>query len=219
MKDRYFRYVIERESGEIQEYFVEYINNKDITIVLPTEGFEWAKSENVGCSNCPLKDNEYCNFALSIHHFIEFFKDFNSYEAVSVTVYSNDLTITKLTTIQQTALSILNLIVPFSECPKFSIFREVSLNHYPFESFENVLVRALGYYYLNYINHSNHNDISMYDRFLMIFSDMREPIRNVCNVLRKTENKDATLNALILLDTYILLMTDIIEKYKHHPVI
>lgn len=211
MKDKFFRYVIEKNNVS-KEYYIEFINDNDIAVPLTKEDYSWAKANSINCSACLNEDvNEYCNLALNISYFIDFFSEFNSFDNVIVTVQTDSYTLTKATTIQQTALSILNLIIPFSGCPLFIPMKEIAKNHIPFESVENILIRLIGNQAFQiYRKDKNLKNFNITDCITKLES-MREPIKNISNVVRNITPNDAVINSLILLDTYIFIMSDILE--------
>lgn len=212
MISKFYRYIIEKDAIYTKEYFIDFINEYDILVPLIDNDYQWAKSTLFDCSNCKLKQtNEYCNLALQLSYFINFFAEFNSYDNVIVTVQTNTYTITKATTIQQTALSILNLIIPFSGCPTFQPLMQAARNHIPFEPVESLLIRVLGFYSFEMIKNKTEYSKNVFDQFLNQINQMHEPIRNICNIIRKREIKDASVNSLILLDSYLTIMSDMLE--------
>lgn len=212
MIEKFYRYIIEKDNTIVKEYYIEFLQNDDIAVPLVDDNYSWASSNNFNCSGCPLKHvNEYCNLALHLSYFIDFFTDFNSYDNVLVTVQTNTYTITKATTIQQTALSILNLIIPFSGCPKFKYFVKAAKNHIPFETVESLLIRVFGFYSFELIRNKKALPVDAIDNFVRDIEQMHEPIRKICEVIRSKQKNDASINSLILLDSYFLIMSDMLE--------
>ncbi|WP_372963937.1 DUF6901 family protein [Marinobacter sp.] len=110
----------------------------------------WTRLEHCQCTNCPLKkgDVEFCPAATEILPVVEVFKAEDAYQKVDVTVTDKRRTYFKQTTLEESLRSLLGLKMATSGCPVLSELKPMALDHLPFATNDEFIMRSVGYYLL-----------------------------------------------------------------------
>jgi uncharacterized protein YdcH (DUF465 family) len=209
---KFYNYIIEKGSTT-DEYLIEFAQNNEILVPLIDEDFQWAQINNLNCPKCKFKDqNQYCNLALNLSYFLKFFSKYNSYDDVIVTVQTDEYTLHKATSAQKVALSILNLLIPFSGCSNLDKLKYISQYHIPFELPQEMLIRLVGNYMVE--NFKNNNELFIKDiknEIHTILNDIGNTIKSISHYFRTLSSSDTIINSLILFDTYLIIMDDFLD--------
>jgi len=166
----------------------------------------WTRLDFHQCRNCPLDPDNvpHCPIALSIKEVVSDFRDRVSYEEAEVLVETRERRYVEKTTMQRGLSSILGILMVTCGCPIMDKLRPMVRFHLPFPSMLETTFRTTSTYLLGQF-------------FLMkrgrpadfTFQGLAEIYRNVTFVnkamaerIRALSLKDASINALVLLDLF-----------------
>ena len=175
----------------------------------------WTKLETHQCNNCPLNKEEhpYCPVATNLVELVDCCDAFMSHDDIKVEVYMPGRIVTKETTLQRAASSLLGLLIATSSCPHTEFLKPMARFHLPLASEEETIYRATSMYMLaQYFRHRQGKDvdlemqglIGMYRNLAIINQAMAKRLREICN-------RDSTVNAIVLLDLFTKTLPDTIE--------
>lgn len=142
-----FRYIFTLDNGEKLDFTI------DANRGLPDERelhADWTLLSYQQCPNCPLKPSEHrhCPVAIDIESIAGIFGSIKSFDRVNVRVISPNREYSKETDAQTGLNAMLGLVMSTSRCPILSELRPMALNHLPFSTLEETLVRTAGMYLL-----------------------------------------------------------------------
>jgi hypothetical protein len=166
---------------------------------------EWTKLDVCRCTNCPLAGQvEYCPVAVSLSQVVESFKDSVSYEAALVTVTTRARLYQQATTLQRGLSSIIGIYNVTSGCPILDRLRPMVRFHLPLASSEETAYRAISTYLMTQYFAMRHGATPDWE--LRVLAQIYEAIEHVekglSDRLRHASNKDANVNAVILLSVF-----------------
>ncbi|MEE9465475.1 MAG: hypothetical protein V3W14_07905 [Candidatus Neomarinimicrobiota bacterium] len=176
----------------------------------------WARSEDWPCVECDLanKRHGHCRVVRNIAVIVEQFRDVASFDIADVTVESDQRTYSRRQIPVQDALSsLLGLILTTSGCTVLDLLRPMARLHLPFASVEETTLRAVSTYLLAQyfrLKHGLSVDWNL-DGLLEIYRRIGAININVCEQLRTAVSQDASLNAVIVLDTFAQMLHGSIE--------
>ena len=203
----WFKYKFNFAEKASREFLV-HLDRQTLDLVLEKREVipDWALLHNDRCINCTLdeKKNKYCPVAVNILDLIEFFKDGVSYEEVEITVLTETRSYFKKTTLQKGISSLLGIYMSTSGCPILNRLKPMVRFHLPFASPEETTFRALSSYLLG--QHFKHKKGKPGDWDLNFLSRTYEEIhlvnKSFCQRLINANIKDASINAIIILDNF-----------------
>ncbi|NQU29012.1 MAG: hypothetical protein HQ528_12040 [Candidatus Marinimicrobia bacterium] len=179
---------------------------------------EWTKIDyEPRCDQCPIADSgaEYCPIAVNLIDVVKAFKDSNSYDIVNCKVETQARTYLKADVSIQTALSsLLGIIMVTSGCPAMDKLRPMVKFHLPFASIEETIYRASAMYLLaQYFRkkQGNRAEIEL-DGLIAIYKRIDHINARLCRRLRSATNKDASLNAVVVLDVFAKMIPMSVEE-------
>lgn len=192
----------------VEKVFVVKIQCEDLRIITEKkeEYSDWAKLDNFKCRNCPLDltKHKYCPVAVNLIDIIDFFSTMHSYEDVKISVETVQRTYSKQSTVQEGVSSIIGLIMPTSGCPIMGKLKPLVKFHLPFSSLEETEFRIFSMYliaqYLKNIKGLN-PDWELKD-LKNIYSDIMVVNKNIAQKIAELEEKDASINALVILNNF-----------------
>lgn len=120
---------------------------------------KWTALEHCQCSNCPLKKDKvkYCPAALDLQDVIVAFKKEPAFQKVDVKVVAPNRSYTKRTGLEEGLRSMMGLIMATSGCPLLSELKPLALNHIPFSSNDEFVLRSVSIYLMQqYFNQREH---------------------------------------------------------------
>jgi len=145
---------IKRHTMHKTNYYLEFQNSKrDFHLTIPpntnrcgsTQIPDWARLACHQCSNCPLnaKDTEYCPAALDMIDLAERFSHSNSYDTVTMHVWTYGEMHTIRTDLQRALSYIYLAIVAHSSCPHAALLAPVMKFGKMFIDFDDAIFYAL----------------------------------------------------------------------------
>lgn len=167
---------------------------------------EWTALSFHQCPNCPLSQEEHprCPVAASLVDLVEFFKALASYEEVDVQIESYQRRYTKHTSVQQAVSSLLGIYMVTSGCPVLDRLRPMVRFHLPFATIEETAYRAISMYLMaQYFRRKRglRPDWEL-DGLVAIYEAVQTVNQTFFQRLRHLQGKDASANALIILDCF-----------------
>ncbi len=171
----------------------------------------WTALSHCQCSHCPLKveTTPHCPLALSTAPLVEFAKDMASYSEMKVEVITKERTYQLDTTAQRAMSSMLGLIIPTSGCPLTECLRPLARYHVPDASPEETLARVMSFYLLSLHvadrRSAEHKPVA-FDKLKRIYDDLHTINRHMAERLKTVCEKDSTLNAIVILDTFTMFL-------------
>lgn len=176
----------------------------------------WARFDYLVCEGCHLNisDQSFCPVAVNIASVIKAFKDAYSYDVVDVTVETQDRMYAKLQVpIQQPLSSLLGIIMVTSGCENLDKLRPMAKYHLPFASTEETIYRATSMYLLaQYLRYKKglKPDWDMTE-LVDIYDNIDQINANICKRLQEASKKDASLNAVVILDVFAQMISTSFE--------
>jgi hypothetical protein len=178
---------------------------------------EWTNLSNNQCTNCPLstKDIQHCPLAVSLDPILQDMSKVISYENISIKVTTNQRVISQNTTAQRGLSSLMGLVIATSGCPHTSFFKPMARFHLPMAEASETLYRASSMYLLAQYHRQveGHKPDWEMDGLQNVYKNMQVVNRHIASRLREVCEKDAMLNALILLDLFTQTVPPNIDEY------
>ncbi len=167
---------------------------------------KWAKLKNFMCPNCTLnkKVHKYCPVAVSIDNIIEDFSEYFSYEMVDVVIETEARSYFKYTSLHEAINSLIGVFMVASGCPVLEKLKPMIRVHLPFSTLRERKYRVLTMYlFAQYFLYKRGETPDWdFENLVAIFKEVRIVNKNFCNKLSEIKVKDATINALISLDSF-----------------
>lgn len=164
----------------------------------------WAALDYHRCPNCPLDENvhPYCPAACSITEIVSASNDLFSYTRVNVEVQTPERTVSADTTLQRAVSSLFGLTLAVSGCPHTAFFKPMARFHLPLASEEETIYRVTSMYLLaQYFRHKQGEDADMdLSNLAEIYRNLQIVNKHMAGRLRGACDKDATVNAVVILD-------------------
>lgn len=177
----------------------------------------WTELEFYKCPNCPYskQNHTHCFVAKQLAPVIERFSDICSYDEIDLEVITDERRVLQHTTAQRAISSLIGLMFAASGCEHTAYMKPMARFHLPLASQEETTFRAAGMYLLAQyfkLAADKGGKLEMvglkkiYDDLHTVNVAITGRIRNAC----KTE---ASVNAIVLLDTRANLMPFVIEDH------
>jgi len=165
---------------------------------------DWTKLDFHKCPNCPLETNKYCPAAVGTIELIEFFDDVSSIEEIDVRIETDSRTYSKHTSMQHGVSSMLGICMATSGCPIIAKLKPMARFHLPFASAEETTFRAMSMYLLGqyFLQLRNMKPDWKFKKLEKIYKDIQIVNRSFARRLKAVAKDDASLNALVILDTF-----------------
>jgi hypothetical protein len=183
---------------------------------VPVSPPAWTKLDFKQCSHCPLKSEEkpYCPLSVNLVNFIKHFNEIKSYEEVTVEVITQRRTISRRIPIQDALSAMMGLIIPTSGCPHTAYFRPMARFHLPLADAAETIYRSASMYMLaQYFLHHRGNSVDFeFKGLTTIYQNMQILNSAIAHRLRAATKTDSSVNALILLDIFTLVLPTAIEE-------
>jgi hypothetical protein len=201
-----------------QETFELVIDRRtlELTAPAPQTAPGWAQLAFHQCPNCPLKADAHplCPAAAKLADIVPRFEPLLSYDTVRLEVETEERTIVGETTAQQALSSLLGLIMATSGCPHTEFLKGMARFHLPLASEEETLFRSVATYLL--AQHLRQRAGAPADPELAglqrIYAALRLVNAAFTKRLRAAGRADATLNALVLLDVFAILVPSAVDE-------
>jgi len=221
-----YKYIFEFENQSEKEFLIE-LDKATLQLIdnrAAGEYPDWALLAYNKCDHCTLtaKQKKYCPVAANLSEIVDFFSDFYSVERVNVTVETENRSYFKKAALQKGISSLMGIYTVTCECPVLSKLRPMVRFHLPFATSEETLYRGISMYLVGQYYRSISGEIPDWELkgLLKIYDDVHLCNQTLYRRISGINNKDAGVNALIILDTFasfinISLDRDRIMKYSY----
>ena len=173
---------------------------------------DWTQLAVHQCPHCPFTADErpHCPLASAITGVVDAFKDIPSFTPVDVEVVTAERSITASTTTQRGVSSLMGIIGPASGCPHTAYFRPMARFHLPFATEQETVYRAASMFLLAHFFRSETSD-DWLEHAKRIYANMGILNHAFAERLRSASGKDASINALVILDLFAKMMPFIFD--------
>lgn len=202
-----YKYKFVFEDGSEKEVELQ-LDKETLQIILPENELkpEWARYENFGCHQhvCGSLYGEYCPIALNLQPLIHLFSNLPSFTKAKIYVEANDRTYFKETSIQSGIGSLIGIIMVTSGCTTLSKLRPMVHYHLPFATIEETEFRVFSMYALaQYLKMRKglEPDWNLAD-LKKLYEDIQIINRNIAQKIADLEKMDASINAVVILNTF-----------------
>jgi len=214
----FFEYQFKFEDGTEQDIRIhldpvtlEYIPERTLA------GDEWTRLDHHQCNACPFEAGARadCPLALCIEDLVKVFQEKFSYERAEITVETNERTYFKKTTMQKGLSSILGILMVSSGCPVMAKLRPMVRFHLPFCSVLETTFRTTSTYLLGqfFLMQKGKAPDFTFQGLVDIYRDVNMVNKGMGDRIRSMAGKDASINALIVLDMFALDIPLSIEEH------
>ncbi len=184
------------------------------TLALITERREdtpaWAKLDFHQCPNCPLSKSIHpcCPIAANLSGIAETFKDRSSFEPVDVSVFVEERTYVKATTVQHGLSPLLGIIMTTSGCPIMEPLKPMVRYHLPFASLEETVFRMVSMYLVGQFlrNHEGKTAEWNVGGLARIYGEVEKVNKGFGKRMHAAAQNDANVNALVNLDIFAMMV-------------
>ena len=182
---------------------------------------DWTRLDYHQCENCPLKpdDVEHCPAAVDAIDILERFQSVFSYETATITVRTIERDFIKQTDLQTALQSIIGLIMATSGCPILRQLKAMAHHHLPFSSPNETLYRTVSNHLLKlYLKRRRRGDDDdsrgedEMESLLALYTELQTVNGAFVKRITKAAEKDANLNAIVLLFTISALVHASLEE-------
>ena len=176
---------------------------------------EWTQLAYRKCPNCPLTDDQHprCPIAANLVDVVEYFKDSISHQEAEIEITTASRRYLKRTALQNGISSLIGIYMVTSGCPIMDKLRPMVKSHLPFATAEETLYRILSMYLLaQYFVYKNGQKPDWdLQQLCEIYEEVQIVNRSFCQRLSDIHVKDASLNAVVSLDSFAALTTFSLE--------
>jgi hypothetical protein len=192
--------------------FTVLMDKKTLNAISPEGSSEepWTKLDFCKCSVCPLDSEKVrnCPIAYNISGLAKKFSDIFSVEEADITVRVEDRSYYKKDTVQQGLRSVLGIYLAASGCPHMEILKPMARFHLPFASMEETIYRHASNYllgeYFEYLE-SGKMDFK-FENIITKYRNIDKVNHGICNRIEFATDKDASKNALVILNVIGVIM-------------
>lgn len=212
----YYKYTIKFPDAEEQVIDIQ-IDSHTLTAMPASDSQppDWARLEFCKCSVCPFgSEREFCPVAANLAGVTRLFADKASVDIVEVRVISHEREYFKKTSLQNALSSIIGLYMATSGCPVMEPLKPMARHHLPFATLEETAFRAISTYLLQQYKNKQKGGQPDWD-----LTELRKAYKSIesLNVsmtdrVRKSSNKDANYNAVIILDAFAKMVPFSIDR-------
>ena len=162
---------------------------------------EWAVMSFHQCPVCRLDpvEHPYCPIALNMAQIVEEFKEYLSFDEVTVTVTTEERTYVKQTPVQFGLSPMLGIIMVSSGCPSMETLKPMVRFHLPFASLEETVYRGISTYLISQLYRQRRGETVDWslDGLPRLYAEVGEVNSAFAERLRAAARKDANINALV----------------------
>ncbi|OGR86561.1 MAG: hypothetical protein A3J74_04380 [Elusimicrobia bacterium RIFCSPHIGHO2_02_FULL_57_9] len=212
-KPIWYRYTFILDNGSKKVFEVQ-LDSKTLNIIPKTNGEPpiWARLDYSPCDHCPLnpaKNEKYCPIAVNMAPVVESFKDIVSCQTTDVLMESEERNVFKKKVAVQTALyPLMGIYMSASGCPSMEKLKPLVRYHLPFSSVEETVYRVVSMYVLaQYIRMRGGLDPDWeLGGIGRLYDQIKQVNKSFCARLQKAVDKDALVNAVVILDAFASLI-------------
>lgn len=165
----------------------------------------WTRLSYHQCPNCPLDETRHprCPIAEKMVDLIVFFKDLRSFDEVDALVEGRGRRYAKHTSLQKAASSLIGLHMATSGCPVLDKLRPMAGTHLPFATSEETTYRTLAMYLMAQAFRKQAGRTPDWDLQGLVgfLQEIQKVNAGYCERLRSLQIEDASLNAIIVLNS------------------
>ena len=176
---------------------------------------DWTRLYYRKCPNCPLSDKLHpnCPIALNLIEVVEFFKNSISFEEVDVEIITEARNYIKHSDLQTAISSLIGIFMVTSGCPVMDKLRPMVRTHLPFATPEETIYRILSMYMLAqyFVFKDGQKPDWDFQNLQDIYEQVQIVNKSFCQRLSEIQIKDASLNAVVTLDSFASLTTFSLE--------
>lgn len=187
---------------------VLHFDPETFRLILPEDSPrpDWTQLGHRRCPNCPLDDRTtHCPSALGIAMFLPAFANRVSHEKAVIEVETPVRTFVANTTFQTGMAALIGLVCATSGCPLTRFLRPMARYHTPFADEKETLTRSFAIWLLGrYIAQQQQGS----DEALSLqglkdnYAELSAMNLALSNRMRDSVNRDAALNAVVILDLF-----------------
>ena len=176
-----------------------------------TEKPAWAELGFHMCEGCKLADLgvSHCPVAVNLQDIVSAFKSDVSYDFIDLSIETAERTYSKEQVSMQSGLSsILGIIMVTSGCPGLDYLRPMVGTHLPFASIDESIYRSMSMYLLAQFTRAKNGlepDWTL-QGLSNIYAEIDVINRSIVKRLRAATEEDASLNAVVILDSFAKLV-------------
>jgi hypothetical protein len=176
---------------------------------------KWTQLSFHQCDNCPLSeaDDPLCPVAHSLVDVVPKFEHLVSYQQLKVVVETEERTVSANVDVQAALSSMMGLIMATSGCPHTTFFRPLARFHLPLASELETIHRVASNWLL--VQHhrrlQGHGVEESFDGLLKVYQELQVVNAAMTRRLRAAGRTDSTLNAVVLLDLFAMIVPAAIE--------
>lgn len=212
------RYRFEVEGGSKQEFTVALDPKTFLAPPPQAELPAWTRLDFHQCPNCPLSagPGAMCPAAAQLPRLLGAFDDLLSYAVARVEVTTPQRTVTQDTTIQRGVGALMGLLMATSGCPLTAFFRPMARFHLPFADEEETLFRATSTFLLAHHFLSRKKGTpppGTVEGLSRIYGEVHKMNKAMADRIRAATTTDASVNALIVLDMFTVLLPMEVESH------
>lgn len=165
----------------------------------------WTRLTLHQCPNCPLNEAEHpeCPVAANLAGCIHAFGDIPSYERCDVRVEAPGRTYLKSAAVQSAVSPLVGLVMVTSGCPVLDRLRPMADTHLPFMTEDESTYRLISMYLVAQYFRMRAGRSPDWDlaNLVEFFGELAKVNESFCKRLNATGMSDATVNAVVILDT------------------
>ncbi len=213
------RYIFKFDGGEQLDIPLQFEDDAFDLVKKGAYNKEPYHSEYPKCPHCPyVDDQDYeCPLINPLLYFIRVFDKYFSYDNVFVTVEFKDRTVTSATSIQKGFSSLMGLIIPTCGCPHTMYLRPMARFHLPFSNTIETMYRRFSMFCASeFLTCKEGGTIQVeLNKLNELNNNIHNINHNICDYLRDTCKKDSFVNAVTILDMFLVSMEVTINKEFH----
>jgi Domain of unknown function (DUF6901) len=202
-----FAYNFRLKDGSEKNFTVR-IDNSTLNLIHEGEKEypEWTELEKFRCPHCPLdsKDYKYCPLAINLVDVLNVFSSSYSHENIELRIETEAREYLKNTSLQAGVSSLLGILMVTSGCPIMGKLQPMVRFHLPFATLDETEYRVLSMYLLAQFflkKNGREPDWNM-ENLVQVYDDIRILNQNVVKKIADQEAKDATINAVVILNNF-----------------
>jgi hypothetical protein len=200
-------YLFRLKNGDTREILL-LLDENTLALVseIKIEPLFWTELTFHQCSVCPLDPglHTYCPIALNLSDIVDTFRDYYSYDTVTVEVNDGQRRYLKETSLQNGLGPLMGIIMASSGCPVMDPLRPLVRFHLPFASMEETEFRIVSMYLIAQYFRDKKGEKPDWtlDGLQEIYNKVGKVNKSFAERLRAATTKDASVNAIIILDCF-----------------
>ena len=211
------QYRITLPDGKVEVFDLNFDSQTiDLLNNVPEKLPEWTNLEFEQCSHCPLKPDKspHCPLAANLVNIINHFDGLMSYQNLQLEVVTTNRTISKKTTAQDALSAMMGLVIPATGCPHTAYFKPMARFHLPLAGADETIYRATSMYLLAQYFLKKQGKVPDLDfkGLKKIYQNMQILNASIAERLRAASKTDSSVNALVLLDMFTMVLPIAIEE-------